>query len=110
MKWLRLVPLRKAIVLALLLAATFSVGWYASRYLTLKEVTRNTMQPVRYKDPAYPLINPLVSIAIPNSTGFDELNGLENDIRQVIALAKKSGAVSDVGVYFRLPANAHWFG
>ena len=88
----------------------FTFGWYASRYQTLYEVRGNTAQPVRYADPGFPLISPLVSIAIPNATGFPELKTVKNEVSAIIEDAKDKGNVSDAGVYFRLPKNAHWFG
>ena len=86
------------------------LGWYASRFETLHEVENNSVHPVRYADANYPLINPLVSVAIPDSTGFPELKGVKHDVQTVIDAARRKGNVSDVGVYFRLPDNAHWFG
>src|SRR5262249_1238279 len=90
--------------------ATFAVGWYASRYETLWEVSKNAAQPVRYSDPDFPLISPLVSVAIPNATGFPELNKVKNDVQNIVNAAQESGSGSGAGIYFRLPENAHWFG
>jgi beta-lactamase class A len=110
MKWLRSVSLSTLSIVVFAALATFAIGWYASRYETLTEVAKNTPQPVRYEDSQYPLISPLVSVAIPNATGFPELAGVKNDVSNIIQVAEARGDTSDVGVYFRLPANAHWFG
>jgi beta-lactamase class A len=93
-----------------LLVAAFTAGWFGSRYETLQQASKNDAQPVRYNDPDYPLISPLVSVAIPNATGFPELTKTESDVQSLIDAAKKKGILTDAGVYFRLPANAHWFG
>jgi len=98
------------LVFGIVALATFAIGWYASRYETLSEVAKNSAQPVRYSDPEFPLISPLVSIAIPNASGFPELKRVKSDVQNIIDDAKARKAASDVGVYFRLPGNAHWFG
>src|SRR3569623_979925 len=88
----------------------FAIGWYGSRFETLSEVAKNAAQPVRYSDPEYPLISPLVSVAIPDASGFPELRGVKKDVQSLINTAEAQGVASDVSVYFRLPDNAHWFG
>lgn len=65
--------------------------------------------PIRYKDSSYPFISPLVSVSIASSKGFPELQQTQSDVQNVIDTAKAQG-VTDVGVYFREPNNAHWFG
>ncbi len=110
MKILRHVSLRTVLAYAAIILGAFSLGWYTSRAQTLQASNRNVAQPVRYKDPEFPLINPLVSIALPNAVGFPELKNVKNDVANIIDAAKNTGDVQDVGVYFRLPGNAHWFG
>ena len=90
--------------------ASFALGWDLSRYETLKEVGDATAQPVRFADPEFPYIHPLVSIAIPNAKGFPELEHVKQDVVDIIRKATDEHRATDVGVYFREPNNAHWFG
>ncbi len=110
MRFLRSVSPFRAVAGFVLLVAVFSLGWYSSRIEALREAVNNNAEPVRYKDPDYPLISPLVSVAIPNSTGFPELKTVRGDVQRIIEQAKQKGAAKNVGVYFRMPINAHWFG
>jgi beta-lactamase class A len=106
---LRSISLLKFFLGFVVLIVVFALGWYTSRLQSLSETVKNTAQPVRYQDPDYPLINPLVSVVIPNATGFPELRAIKSDVQNIINAAKQRG-VTNVGVYFRLPVNAHWFG
>src|SRR5207253_164364 len=110
MRIIRRISTKTALICTFAILGTFAAGWYTSRALTLREVGDNTARPVRYNDPNYPLISPLISVAIPNASGFPELKRVKSAVERVITAAKENGAVSDVGVYFRLPVNAHWFG
>lgn len=89
---------------------SFAVGWNVGKNQTLKEIGDATAQPVRVTDPEFPYIHPLVSIAIPNATGFPELERVKGDVNAIIEKARTEHRASDVGVYFREPNNAHWFG
>lgn len=109
-KKFRMPQLKTTIVFTLAILAAFAVGWSLSRAVTLTEVSKNVARPVRYSDPEYPRISPLVSVVIPEAKGFPELYKAKNDVQQIIRDATMRGDVSDVGVYFRLPSNAHWFG
>ncbi|MBI5470537.1 hypothetical protein HY968_04455 [Candidatus Kaiserbacteria bacterium] len=104
------VPRKKLLAVLSAALALFMLGWYGSRIETLREVAKNTAIPIRYQDPDYPYIKALVSVGIPNATGFPELKNVRVDVQTVIDKAKASGNATDVGVYFRLPTNAHWFG
>ncbi len=100
----------KSVGILALIVFSFGAGWYTSRNVTLTDAAKNVAKPVRYKDPNFPYINPLVSIAISDASGFPELNKAKADVQKIINAAKKTGAASDVSVFFRLPSNAHWFG
>lgn len=98
------------LLVAMSIVVTFTIAFSIGQAKGLKEGSNNSPQPVRYADSHFPLINPLISISIPNATGFPELKSVHTKVQQIIDGAKKNGAVSEVGVYFRLPLNAHWFG
>ena len=102
--------IKLTVVIAALVAVSFALGWFLSRTVTLREIGDATAQPVRFTDPEYPFIHPLVSIAIPNAAGFPELERVKNDVTAITKKAVAGPDVSDVGVYFREPNNAHWFG
>lgn len=100
----------RVVLWMLALLSVFALGWYASRFETLREVENNVAKPVRYSDPNFPMISPLVSVSIPNATGFPELKSTKRDVEEIIRKAKATDDVETVGVYFRQPLNAHWFG
>ena len=66
--------------------------------------------PIRIKDAEYPFISPLVGISLPNTVTFPELKGIQKDVQNSIDQALRSNKAKDVGVYFRIPGNAHSFG
>ncbi len=103
---------RPLTVLAILVAliAAFATGWYSSRITTTSQMSNNNVQPVRFNDPEYPFISPLVSVAIPNAKGFPELESVKQSVTEIINKAKATDGVSRVSVYIRLPTNAHWLG
>jgi beta-lactamase class A len=87
--------------------AIFGAGWISATALSPAPATA---APVRVKDPNYPLISPLVGVAFPATSNFPELAKVNRDVQAIVDNAKASGAAEDVGVYFRVPANAHAFG
>jgi len=107
---LKNLPWQPAAITLVAALIAFAAGWYLNGHRTLSEASKDDAQPVRYNDPDYPLISPLVSVAIPNATGFPELAKVQSDVQGIVTDAKKKGVLTDAGVYFRLPGNAHWFG
>jgi len=101
-----------SLIIAILLTAlsAFIAGWYGNRAIVSSSMADAQPQLVRISDPSLPLISPLVSVGLPNAPGFPELSRVKGDVTRIIARAEADGTASDVGVYFRLPSNVHWFG
>ena len=103
-------PFSVIIFCAIAILFSFSVGWYVSRAETLRETRDNIAQPIRYDDPHYPFISALVGVGIPSGTGFPDLKHVRDDLQRAVDESIHAGKASDIGIYFRLPVNAHWLG
>ncbi|MDP3645974.1 MAG: serine hydrolase, partial [bacterium] len=85
------------------------VGWYVGSTTGFNEATAAAVQPVRFNDPEYPFISPLVGLVSDPSSFYDELARVKSDVESLIAKEKRAGNVQEISLYFRLPAG-HWFG
>jgi beta-lactamase class A len=90
------------------LVAAFAGGWWGG--VVYQSGTQMTAKPVRVNDSEYPFIGPLVGISLSSSNGFPELKKAQRDVQQIVDTAKASDDATDIGVYFRMPSNAHSFG
>ena len=93
---------------AALLLAAFAIGWYGGR---IQQVSaHDSASPIRITDSEYPFISPLVGINLPSSQIFPELAKAQSDVQNIVSQAIKSGKATSIGLYFRIPGNAHSFG
>ena len=99
---------RNTLLWSVALVIVFVLGWYVGSVHSASIQTMAT--PVRITDSAYPLISPLVGVNLPSTDTFPELSRVQKDVQSIITDATRTGKAKDVGVYFRIPANAHSFG
>ncbi|MDP3646140.1 MAG: serine hydrolase, partial [bacterium] len=91
------------------IVVSLTIGWYIGSTTGFNAATGSAVQPVRFNDPEYPYISPLVGLVSDSGSVYEELARVKSDVEAIIAKEKKAGNVQEIGLYFRLPAG-HWFG
>lgn len=89
-----------------------AVGGSVAYQLTTRNVANlyDQINPIRFSDAAYPLINPLLAYDIPDADAFQFNTSLEKNLRATIQKATDANEATTVSVYYRDLPRGGWVG